>query len=161
MPEDSTQNIVLFDFTPKDLKELTRLSREYFTELFAYDETLLFAEDWDRGYRNLMGIGIDSERFQIRGARLDKKVVGFVMFGYRIESLWQVSNRGYLSNIYVIPSHRGRGIGRMLVRDAIERMRAAGSLVIELEVYATNEAAKSFWDHFGFRTFKHRLRIIP
>ena len=47
----------------------------------------------------------------------------------------------------------------MLVRDAIERMCAAGSQVIELEVYATNEAAKSFWDHFGFRAFKHRVRL--
>jgi ribosomal protein S18 acetylase RimI-like enzyme len=160
MTESGGADFDLFDITRRDLAELCRLSHEYFAELVPYDGTLLFIDNWDKRYGRLMQLGLDSDRFFIRGARIGEQIVGFIMFGYRVEELWEVANRGYISNIYVAPSWRRKGIGRRMVLDAIETLKASGSSLIELEVYERNEAGTKFWAQFGFQPFKFRRRLM-
>ena len=160
-PGNAQPNADIFDFKRRNLKDLARLSRDYFAELNPFDRTLQFADNWDERYRKLMAMGIGSDRFFIRGVRSDKEIIGFIMFGYRVESLWKIANRGYISNIYVIPEHRRKGVGILMVRDAVETLLAAGSKVIELEVYTLNRPGRAFWSHLGFGDFKNRLRLIP
>ena len=58
--------------------------------------------------------------------------------------------RGFVSFVGVVPEWRGRGIGRELLRWAIEYVRAAGAGTIELNVVATNERALRLYRRTGF-----------
>lgn len=49
-------------------------------------------------------------------------------------------------------NHRSQGIGRGLLREAIERAHAAGVERIELEVFASNRAAVGLYESFGFES---------
>ena len=51
----------------------------------------------------------------------------------------------------LLPGYRGRGLGRALLERTHERARSAGLLRIELEVYASNEAAIALYERSGFR----------
>ena len=52
--------------------------------------------------------------------------------------------------MFVIASHRGRGIGGWLMHDAIGWARRFGLERIELSVYPSNRAAISLYRRFGF-----------
>ena len=53
-------------------------------------------------------------------------------------------------DLAVLPEHRGRGVGRVLLEEVERRARARGSSKLTLEVHATNEAAIRLYQRFGF-----------
>ena len=160
MSENPESEAEFFELKRKHLRELTQLSRAYFTELMPHDTSLRMSDDWDSRYRSLMEIAVGSAQFSLCGMRIGKEMIGFIMFGYRVETLWQAHNRGYISNIYVAPRHRRKGIGREMVQNAVARLAGSGVHLIELELYTTNEPADNFWRSFGFAPFKYRSRLI-
>lgn len=58
---------------------------------------------------------------------------------------------GALQNLGVARGHRGRGLGTMLLRRAIEGFRLAGLRRMHLEVTSDNTAAVRLYQRLGFR----------
>lgn len=152
-------DIEMFDLGRRDLGELTRLTHAYFSELREYDIGIDFAEGWDAHYRRLMEGAMNSQNFFMRGLRVKGETVGFIMFGFREEPMWRIWRRGYLSNIYVLPSRRRRGLGTFMVDGALQTLRQMDVEMVELDVYVNNRAGRAFWGSFGFLPFKERLRL--
>jgi ribosomal protein S18 acetylase RimI-like enzyme len=69
--------------------------------------------------------------------------------GYALAYMKQ-PGRGFVSDVYVRPDARGRGIGSALVREAVQRLRAQGAATVELEVLASNHAARAIYARWGF-----------
>jgi ribosomal protein S18 acetylase RimI-like enzyme len=67
-------------------------------------------------------------------------------------ALMKGSRLGFLEMLYVRPQARGAGLSRALTREAVERLRARGAEVIELEVLASNAHARSVYERWGFQT---------
>ncbi|MEA2310207.1 MAG: hypothetical protein QOE28_175 [Solirubrobacteraceae bacterium] len=59
--------------------------------------------------------------------------------------------KAYLDHLVVAPDWRRRGIGRALMRHAIERARAAGASRIDLTAGETKEAAHALYRSLGFQ----------
>lgn len=152
-------DIEMFDIGRSDIGELTRLTYAYFRELREYDVGIDFAEGWEAHYRRLMESAMNAQNFFMRGLRVKAETVGFIMFGFREEPMWRIRQRGYLSNIYVIPSHRRKGMGTFMVEGALQTLRQMDVELVELDVYVNNRAARAFWQSFGFLPFKERLRL--
>lgn len=55
-----------------------------------------------------------------------------------------------LDILYVRPKARGGGVGRELVHEAAEQLRAQGIEILELEVLATNGNARGVYERWGF-----------
>lgn len=55
----------------------------------------------------------------------------------------------YLEDIFVIPSHRGSGVGRKLMEHAAILAKTLGSTKIEWSVLDWNESAIKFYEHLG------------
>lgn len=58
---------------------------------------------------------------------------------------------GAIQNLGVIPDHRGRGLGKLLLLKALHGFRRAGLKAAYLEVTAPNEPAVQLYRRFGFR----------
>lgn len=56
----------------------------------------------------------------------------------------------YLSSLGIVPSHRRRGLGRVLLADSMTRARAAGCAGVSVEVVAANTAACTLYAAEGF-----------
>lgn len=56
-----------------------------------------------------------------------------------------------ISNVYVQPSHRGRGLGGTLTRALVRFARERGVQRVMLWTFAQNEGALRFWQGLGFR----------
>jgi ribosomal protein S18 acetylase RimI-like enzyme len=57
---------------------------------------------------------------------------------------------GILTDLYLRPGHRRRGLGRLLVDVASAYCRSRGVETIELQVGDNNEAAQAFYRRLGF-----------
>ncbi|MFA9415531.1 N-acetyltransferase family protein [Natrinema sp. HArc-T2] len=87
-------------------------------------------------------------------ARLAGEIVGFASVTLERGSLELDSTRGLLSNIYVEPAFRDRGIGAALLEAAEEATAERGADEVLLEVMADNEAARRFYRREGYDEFR-------
>jgi ribosomal protein S18 acetylase RimI-like enzyme len=89
-------------------------------------------------------------------ARTDE-VVGFVTFDTEGGHYEQDCTRGVVQNLYVVPGHRGEGVGARLLAAAEQRLAARGADTVALEVMADNEAARRFYRREGYTP--HRVEL--
>ena len=66
---------------------------------------------------------------------------------------------GFLHILYVRPSARQLGVAAALVRAAVDRLRAQGRDMLELEVLASNERARSVYERWGFAPAEITLAV--
>jgi putative acetyltransferase len=66
-----------------------------------------------------------------------------------------------LRKMYLAPAHRGRGLGKRLLRHALERARGLGFRRVQLETVSVLRAAIRLYESFGFRPLvpEHRSAI--
>lgn len=83
-------------------------------------------------------------------ARVDGVLAGFASFSVENGSLELDTTRGLLSNLYVRPAYRDRGIGTALLERVEDELEARGVETLRLEVMAANEAARRFYERAGY-----------
>lgn len=84
-------------------------------------------------------------------------VVGFVTFGVESGRYDLDVTRGVVYNLFVREPHRGAGVGSRLLSAAESGLADAGVDVVSLEVMATNEDARRFYERHGYRP--HRVAL--
>lgn len=87
-------------------------------------------------------------------ARADGDIVGFTTFSLERGSFALDTTRGLLSNLFVKPSVRNRGIGTALLEAAEDALTEKGATVVMLEAMADNEAARRFYRRHGYETYR-------
>jgi len=77
-------------------------------------------------------------------------VVGFVNFTVR-QTILHPGSSGLIDELVVSKPHRGKGIGRQLMRGAIKRCKQLGCCEVEVSTEKTNHRAKKFYGEWGFK----------
>jgi ribosomal protein S18 acetylase RimI-like enzyme len=72
------------------------------------------------------------------------KVVGSIMAGYD-------GHRGWLYAVAVLKSHRRRGVGTQLVREAERLLETLGCDKVNLQIRSANAQATQFYAGLGYR----------
>lgn len=76
------------------------------------------------------------------------------LIGYAVA--WTVADQSELGNVAVAPDARGLGVGRLLVRAIVERLRYRGSTECFLEVRESNDVAQRLYEMLGFEPVGRR-----
>ncbi len=76
-------------------------------------------------------------------AENDKKIVGACIAGYD-------GHRGWLYAVAVSRSQRRKGTGTLLIKFAIEALKAIGCNKVNLQIRSTNTAVTNFYKSLGF-----------
>ena len=93
-------------------------------------------------------------------AEVEGQVVGLVHFDEReAEDHPTLAPRRYLKvrTLVVAASHRGRGVGKALIRQAHDWAEARGLAEAELNVYEFNRAAIGLYEGLGYETRMRRM----
>ncbi len=85
---------------------------------------------------------------------------GIAIFRFR-RRLGFARFQGWLSDLYVAPSYRGRGIGRVLVQACIEEWRLRQGASIMLETGLANVAARALYESLGFAEAGKHFQLRP
>ena len=75
---------------------------------------------------------------------------GVAQLRYRL-SVWTGSEDLWIEDVYVDAAARGKGLGRALVVEALQRARERGCGRAELDVDVVNEPARALYAALGFR----------
>jgi ribosomal protein S18 acetylase RimI-like enzyme len=131
--------------------------------------TKMKIEDYDEVFllwQNSEGMGLHKQMDSKKGiakylrrnpglslvARDNKKIVGTVLCGHD-------GRRGHLYHLAVAPSYRKKGIGKMLVNQALSKLAAIGLSRCTIHTFAKNYAGRKFWKHIGW-TERPDVKII-
>jgi ribosomal protein S18 acetylase RimI-like enzyme len=116
------------------------------TWLLAYTEPAETAVDADR-------VAMERSDFQRTGARdpwgTETPTAGTTFCG-TVQGIEDRFGYGAIQNLGIVPEHRGRGLGSVLLMKALEGFRRAGLKRAYLEVTAQNEGAVRLYRRLGF-----------
>lgn len=136
-----SSGIEVAEGSARDLRTLTPVDDESFEGVWRLG-TLGLAEALVATPRSTLLLASDSEQ-----------LVGFAIVGF--------GNRaGYLQRIAVASSHRGRGIGRGLLRESLHWCLRRGAGYVLLNTRPGNEAASSLYASEGFAMHPAALRVL-
>src|SRR5688572_18900462 len=108
--------------TPEDAPDVARLLHDFNME---YDDFTPGVEALTRNSREMLASG--EMVVLLAGDGPD----GLAELRFR-RSVWTARLDAYLEELYVVPGLRGRGIGRALLREAMEVARAEGAAHMDL-----------------------------
>ena len=96
-------------------------------------------------------LGTSNERF-VLGAFEGSQLVG--MTGFYQEARAPRRHKAHIWGVFVLPSHRGRGIGRQILSAVLERARGLPDLrQVQLSVSMTQQPARELYLSLGFRSW--------
>ncbi|WP_224267847.1 GNAT family N-acetyltransferase [Haloprofundus salinisoli] len=147
--------------TPADAEGTTvrRAERADLLDVFRIEKTC-FKQPWPfAAFEQFLGepgflVAVDGVAQSKQSGDRAERVVGYVVadvmpnYGHDI---------GHVKDIAVHPDARGRGLGRMLLRQSLVSMALGGANLVKLEVREHNDPAKTLYESEGFEP----LRRIP
>jgi len=104
-------------------------------------EETVFTTPWSRESFETEMAGNDLARYFV--AVVDRQIVGYA-------GMWVVLDEAHVTNIAVLPSFWGQGIGKKLLTALIDCARSQGAVSMTLEVRRSNERAQRLYSHMGF-----------
>lgn len=69
-------------------------------------------------------------------------------------ALWSGGDEWYLAELYVVPEHRGRGVGRALLGAVVDTARSNGADLVDLATTEDDVAARGLYESMGFTRFE-------
>ncbi|MDE1183562.1 GNAT family N-acetyltransferase [Paraburkholderia sp.] len=88
-----------------------------------------------------------AERRVVQIAEQEREPIGFVCVERQPESPWGV----LLDNLHALPGFQGIGVGKLLMRAAMQWTREQGEYQLYLYVLEGNDPAIRFYEHQGWR----------
>lgn len=114
--------------TEDDLREVSYLERECFSNPWSYDS---FHSEFMKD---------DSFLFV---AKEEKQIIGYIVINIIVDE-------GYILNVAVSKEHRKKGIASELIEDALFLAKQKKLRFLSLEVRSSNIPAKKLYEKFGF-----------
>ena len=141
-----------------DIVDLWIGMMNYHKELNPYHTLRKEAPDnWERYLRNMMA----KEDAKVLAALSDNDLpVAFIIGNIKgYPKLFRLDEYGFVSDIYIIPEHRSRGLGQQMVKELFQWFDERSIERIELRVEPSNDQGYGFWKKMGFKAHVHELAL--
>ena len=153
-PEISKAGPLVRRATPADLALIGRLGALLVEEHYEFDPQRFLAAraGTPEGYASFISTQLEDTDKAVLVADDNGDVIGYAyaaIEGYDYMSLRGPA--GVLHDIIVDPEHRGRGVGRLLLKAALEYFISRGVPRVVLSTAEQNEAAQRLFASMGFR----------
>jgi len=148
-----------------DVPALGRLGALLVKTHYDFDEKRFMAPSphTPKGYGAFLVSQIEDNEKIVLVAEEDEAVVGYVYAGMEDTDYMALRGpAGALYDIVVDPAHRGKGIGRRLLDEALEFLKDRGAPRVVLSSATKNEPAQRLFAGAGFRsTMIEMTRELP
>ena len=137
-----------------DLPALGRLGGALLRVHYAFDSQRFLTppDDLEAGYAWFLGTQMRESGACVFVAEHDGQVVGYVYAGLEPMSWKELRDAaGFIHDVAVAESHRGRGVGEALVQRASDWLREQGAPRVLLWTAQRNAAAQRLFSRLGFR----------
>jgi ribosomal protein S18 acetylase RimI-like enzyme len=105
---------------------------------------------WESHFRKKIERYIEGDRTEKWVAETaEDELLGYLILGE--SGFLTPEAHGFIYDIWVVPAHRGQGVGKFLVEWAVDWARRRGHRKIKLEVSELNARARHVYESLGFR----------
>ncbi|MFH1565817.1 MAG: GNAT family N-acetyltransferase [bacterium] len=104
---------------------------------------------------------LNSEKATILVAELQDSILGFVFVSIRKvagDPLLKERSYAVVDNMVVEEKYRNKGLGRILLTEAITWAKIKGITKMELNVWEFNQNAINFYEKLGFETISRKMK---
>ena len=154
----SSKKVSIVKATKKDMPEVAKLSIEmlkyhnvlldnYFT-IFPYEQ---YVEKFTKKL---------NDNCRILVAKIDNKVVGFLLVEFTKTPHYKNVNVCILDEIVVSEKHRSCGIGTALFKKAMSVCKKKKIEEVKLNVYNANIDAKRLYERLGFSDLRQQMSLL-
>jgi len=153
-------NVTVRPVSRQDTDALLELWKDFMKDPSSLDRPIPTHEENAKRWREFIDKLIDEDPRQIQVAEQDGILVGYLVCQRTVTTPLDIGYKwSYISDIYVKPTHRRQGIGRRLLRTALEYLKSVGRESIRLSVWYRNERAIKLYKELGFREHMYILQI--
>ncbi|MGC9225755.1 N-acetyltransferase family protein [Caldivirga sp.] len=124
---------------------LKRLNSEFDPLLKVRDDIYVQVKNWLNGYLNNKG------KLLLVAESDDGRIIGALVSEVRERLFYEPRMEGVIMDFYIMPEFRRKGIGKMMMDEAIKMLREMGAYVISAEFPAQNQISVAFYRKYGFR----------
>ena len=155
-------DFVIRPATSSDVPIVTKLQQEFIDEhQKLYDSTFYAlqpdaAQEWSswalkKLQNNELGLFVALE---------NDTIIGYISgYSETRAPIYKLRTIGYVSNMYVLPAFRGKGVGSKLHHALLQWFKEKNIIHIELNVDARAAATIATWHHLGYTEVGKRLRM--
>lgn len=145
-----------------DAAELLQLWQELMELHVSLDDRFALADRAHERFLGYLDLARSRDDYQVLIADHPAGPVGFVIACVLPNSpVYRARWIGYINDLCVTDAWRGRGVGRMLVDEAVAWLRHRGADSVEVYVAHRNPRAIQFWKRMGGREYLQRLTLGP
>jgi ribosomal protein S18 acetylase RimI-like enzyme len=99
--------------------------------------------------RAMLGVGDTAVLLAGEGTDGPAVAVAVAVVRFRL-ALWSSGLDAHLAELYVVPGHRGKGIGRALMEQVLTTSRARGADSMDIGVDEPDAPARALYESLGF-----------
>lgn len=155
--------IIIHRIGEGEWKELQAISRSTFEETYAWYNT-----PKNMNYYLNVNFGQQQLRAELCSPdchfyllRVDGSVVGYIKLNTgTAQTDNALPNAVEVERIYVLSTHKGMGLGRMLMEQAFQFAREKSIDTVWLGVWENNALAKAFYESYGFEVFGEHYFLL-
>ncbi|WP_229768081.1 GNAT family N-acetyltransferase [Sulfodiicoccus acidiphilus] len=81
----------------------------------------------------------------------DQEVIGFVRLEIRSRMFYEPTMEGVITDLYVLPPYRRKGVGKVLIDAAIKELKSRGVYLASAEFPPMNKISVDFYQRRGFK----------
>ncbi|MBP9892346.1 MAG: GNAT family N-acetyltransferase [Planctomycetes bacterium] len=140
--------------TGENLDEFIKLTEEYFRE--NWPENLEGHSDWRTHYKSWLKTRAKEGGRRLWTIKVGGKLAGLANF---YSSGPEGARVGHISEFYVKPDFRRRGIGRDLFYMIRHELEKDGCRILKSEVQPDEPGRISFWEELGFEVVKVQMAL--
>jgi len=149
------------NYRPEDLEQLKKITVVCFAEVSIdrnIEEIFGLIGDRDWRWRKLRHIDADVAGDRARGVFVCE--FGDQVVGYITTRVDPESKIGWIPNLAVLPEYRGRGLGKRLMRTALDYLRDQGMACAKIETPEQNPIGSRFYPDVGFREVARQIHYL-
>lgn len=142
----------------RDMAFIVELWRKFGEERAGTDERYALRPEAEIIWAKWAGARMRDEASIILVAERGSDYVGYLL-GHVDEAqpIFEHRRYGVITDCYVIPDLRRKGIGRRLVEQALDFFKKGDVKHVRVNALVKNALARAFWEKFGFGDFLYRM----
>lgn len=135
-----------------DLKEIVELIIRLKRLNEEFDALLKVREDIEEKTKEYVKNSLKSNNSFIIVAEQNKKIIGILKAEVRERLFYLPIKEGFISEFYIMPEYRRKGLGKELLKFSIEKLKEKGAEIVTAEFPTQNKIASDFYAKQGFRS---------
>ena len=142
---------------PNEVDKLIVLWKEFLNDQSAIDGLIPTNEENIRRMLEFVNKLVAEDPRQVLVAQEEENLIGYLMFQRQSKTTPLQTSRSwaYISDLYVVPNQRRRGVGRSLLKACLDDLRSSGVSHVRLSVWLENHNAMRLYEQVGFKDYMH------